>query len=480
MQVTETTAEGLKREFKVVIPARDVQEKMDRRLEELGKSIRMPGFRPGKVPLRLLKQRFGQSVMGEVIEHTVSDSSAKVMTERGLRPAVRPKIEIVSLPNGSDLEYSMAFEVIPEIKPMDFGTLELERLSVEVPEKEVDEAVERLAQRQRKSEPMATPRPAQKGDIVVVDFVGRIDGAEFPGGSATDFYLELGADSLVPGFEDQLVGAKPGEKVDVKVTFPDDYPNKDLAGKEAVFDVTVKELREPVAAAIDDELAKALGFDDLNALRASVREQIEKDYGAIARNRLKRELLDKLAEAHDFEVPSGLVDTEFETIWRQIEADREQGRMDPEDEGKSEEELKAEYREIAKRRVKLGLLLSEVGRMNNIQVAQDELTRALLAEARRYPGQERKVMEFYQKSPEALAQLRAPLYEDKVIDYILELAKISERKVDPSELIEETAPQAKAESKPAKKAATKASRRKKAAEEEPAAQGGPAAGETTE
>jgi trigger factor len=404
--------------------------------------------------------------MGEVIEHAVTDSSAQVVTERGLRPAVQPKIEIVSLPDGADLEYSMAFEIIPDIQPTDFSTLELERLVVDVPEKEVDEAVERLAERQRKSEPVAEPRPAKTGDILVLDFVGRVDGKEFPGGQATDYYLELGSGFLIPGFEDQLTGAKPGDHVAVNVTFPDDYPNKELAGKDAVFDVDVKELREPVAAQIDDELAKSFGFDDLNGLRASVREQIEKEYGGVARSRIKRQLLDKLADGHDFEVPSGLVDAEFETIWQQIEADREQGRTDPEDEGKSEEDLKAEYGMIATRRVKLGLLLSEVGRMNNIQVSQDELTRAMLAEARRYPGQERKVLEFYQKSPEALAQLRAPLYEDKVIDYILELAKVSDRKVEPSELIEETAPPAEAEAKPAKKPRKKKAAKKPAAEAE--------------
>ncbi|WP_119458597.1 trigger factor [Rhodospirillaceae bacterium SYSU D60014] len=466
MQVTETTADGLKREFKVVIPASDVQEKMDHRLQELGKTIRMPGFRPGKVPLQLLKQRFGQSIMGEIIERTVTDSSTQVMTERNLRPAVQPKIEIVSFPEGADLEYSMALEVVPEITPMDFSTLELERLTVDIPDSEIDEALQRLAQRQRKSEPLATPRPAQNGDVVVIDFTGRIDGVEFPGGAATDHYLELGSGSLIPGFEEQLVGANAGDQVTVTVTFPEDYPNKELAGKEAAFDVTIKEIREPVAATIDDELAKSFGLEDLAAMRGSVREQIEKEYGGVSRGKLKRQLLDALAAEHDFEVPAGMVEAEFEGIWRQIESDREQGRLDEEDAAKSEDDLKADYRAIAERRVRLGLLLSEVGRLNNIQVSNDELTRAILAEARRYPGQERKVMEFYQKSPEALAQVRAPLYEDKVIDYILELAKVSDRKVEPATLLEESseAPSGdeakKAKPKAKAKAKTTAKRKK--------------------
>ncbi len=460
MQVTQTAAEGLRREFKIVIPAKDFETEVERRLAEIGQSARLPGFRPGKVPLPVLKKRFGKSIMGEVLERKVTDSSSQVMSDHGIRPAGQPKIEIVSFDDGKDLEYTMAVEQIPEITPMDFAKLELERLKVDVPDAEIEDMLQRLAQRQRKTKPVEETRGAAKGDVLVVDFVGSIDGKEFAGGTATDFHIELGADGLIPGFADQLEGAKAGEHRDVNVTFPDDYAGKEVAGKAAVFSVDVKELREPVPVAIDDELAKAIGLENLEALRNDVRRQIETDYAAVSRSRLKRELLDKLADEHDFTVPGGLLDAEFEGIWQQIEADRAQGRLDPDDEGKSEEQLKDEYRAIAERRVKLGLLLSEVGRLNNIQIANEELSRAVMNEARRYPGQERQVVEYFQKSPQALAQLRAPLYEDKVVDFIIELAKTNERKVTPDELTAEMETTAAAGA-PAK--AKKAGGRKKAA-----------------
>jgi trigger factor len=463
MQVTETNTEGLRREFKVVVPAKEVEDKIHSRLNEIGRRVRLPGFRPGKVPLPLLKQRYGQSIIGEVVEQAVNDSSTKLMSERGLRAASQPQIEILSAAGEGDLEYKLAIELIPDIKPMDFAALKLERLVVEVPEKEIDEAIERAANRFRRSEPLAAPRPAKSGDVLVIDFVGRVDGAEFAGGSATGHHLELGSNSFIPGFEDQLVGASVGEHRDVTVTFPADYPNSELAGKTAVFGVDVKEIRELAPPEVNDELAKTLGADNVAALRNQFRQRIMDEYGQVTRARIKRQLLDALAEGHEFEVPPGLVDSEFNTIWTQIEADKTQGRLDPEDAGKSDEDLKKEYRDIAIRRVKLGLLLSEVGRLNNIQVANDELSRAILNEARRYPGQERKVIEYYQKSPQALIQLRAPLYEDKVVDFILELANVSDRKVSPEELTQELAPPPAAEAsaeKPAEKKEAKRSKKK--------------------
>ena len=434
MQIIETSAEGLKREFKIVVPAKEMQDRIEDRLAELGRRIRLPGFRPGKVPLPLLKQRYGQSVRGEVVEQTVNDSSAKVISERGLRAAGQPRVEILSQVAEGDLEYKLAVELIPDIRPVDFKTLSFERLAVDVPEKDVTEAIERAAKRFRKSNPVATPRPAQSGDVVVIDFVGRADGAEFPGGSATGHYLELGSNSFIPGFEEQLIGAAAGEPRDVKVTFPADYPNPQLAGKAAEFAVDVKEIRELAPIEINDELAKAMGATDVANLHDTMRQRISNEYAGVARSRLKRHLLDALAERHQFEVPPGLVEAEFSAIWAQIEADRSRGRLDPEDAGKSEDQLKLEYRDIAIRRVKLGLLLSEVGRLNNIQVSNDELSRAIVNEARRHPGSERQVIEFYQKTPQALVQLRAPLYEDKVVDFILELATVTERKVSPEEL----------------------------------------------
>jgi trigger factor len=437
MQVTETVAEGLKREFTVVIPAQSFKERIETRLKDRQRSMRLPGFRPGKVPMALVAKHWRQQVTGEELQSTIGDSSAQIVSDRGLRPAGQPKIEITNFSDDADLEYKMALELLPEIEPMDLSQLELTRTQVEVPDAEIDQALQRLATDQAKSEPVAEPRPAAKDDVVVADFVGRIDGVEFEGGKAEGHYIRIGSNQLIPGFEDQLLGALPGEKREVKVTFPADYPRRELADKQAVFDVEVKELRQLLPAAIDDELAKSLGLDSLEALRQRVREQLEGEYGAATRTRLKRQLLDKLAENHNFEMPPGMVEAEFQQIWSQVEADRQAGRTDPDDKDKSEDELKAEYRAIAERRVKLGLLLSEIGRRSQVEVKQDELGRAIMAEARRYPGQERKVIDFYQNNPDALARVRAPLYEDKVVDYILDTAQVTEHKISPEQFAEE-------------------------------------------
>lgn len=431
MQVTQTNTDGLKREFKIVISAQQVQSQVDDRLRELGGQVKMPGFRPGKVPMALLKQRYEQSVRGEVLERAVHDSQHKLLDEHKIRPAGQPKIDNVKFEDGSDLEFSVELEVIPEITPVDFKTISLEKVTIEVPESAVTESLERIAKRQRQSEPVTTDRPAANGDVVVIDFVGRVDGVEFQGGKAEGQYLELGSGMFIPGFEDQLVGAKKGDKKLVKVTFPAEYGNSELAGKAAEFDVTVNEIREMKDVPVDDELAKSLGLDNLEALQKSAREQIEREYSSVARARTKRKLLDVLADKHEFPLPEGLVDAEFTAIWQQIEQDMKADRLDEEDKGKGEDQLKSEYKDIAKRRVKLGLLLSEVGRINNIQVPNEDLSRAVMAEARRYPGQEKQVIEYFQKTPEALNQLRAPIYEEKVVDFILDLAKLDERKVSP-------------------------------------------------
>ncbi len=465
MQITETHSEGLKREFKVTVPSGDIEQQVQNRLAELGRQVRLPGFRPGKVPMTVLRKRYGSSIMGEVLERAVSDSSAQAMRDHGLRPALQPKIEIVSFKEGDDLEYKMAVELLPEIAPVDFASLKLERLRPEIPESEIEKALERIARPHRKSE--AVERAAEAGDEVVVDFTGTVDGKEFPGGNANDFHMELGSGRFIPGFEDQLVGAKAGEKRTVKVTFPAEYGAADLAGREAEFAVTVKEVRHLLAPSIDDELAKELGFDSLDALRKTVREQLEREYGAIARQRLKRALLDQLAAKHDFAVPPGMVDLEFASIWKQFEEARSQNKdAVAEDAGKDEETLKSEYRAIAERRVRLGLLLSEIGTKNAISVTQEEVSRALGEEARRHPGYEKKVIEFYRKNPEALANLRAPIFEDKIVDFILEMADVSERTVPIEDLLrgdeDGAAEAAEAASAPAAEAAPKRRPRKKA------------------
>jgi len=437
MQVTETNADGLTREFKVVIPAKTFQERIETRLRDRQRSMRLPGFRPGKVPMALVDKHWRQTVMGEELERTIGDSSAQIVTDRGLRPAGQPKIEITTFKDGSDLEYKMAIELMPEIEPIDFTKLELTRTVVDVPESEIDQALTRLANEQSKSEPVSEARPAVRDDVLVIDFLGRVDGKEFSGGKAEGHHVRLGAGQLIPGFEDQLIGAQVGDKREVKVTFPAEYPRAELAGKDAVFDVEVKELQKLIPAAIDDELAKGVGLENLDALRQKVREQLQAEYAIASRARIKRQLLDKLSERHDFTLPPSMIDAEFDQIWGQIEADRKAGNVDPEDKDKSDDQLRQEYRTIAARRVKLGLLLSEVGRRGNVEVKQDEIGRAAMNEARRYPGQERKVFEFYQNNAQALAQLRAPLYEDKVVDYIVDVAKVTERRVSPEQFAEE-------------------------------------------
>ncbi len=437
MQVIETNNEGLKRDFKIVVPAADIEEQISKRLGELSRTVRLPGFRPGKVPVALLRKRFGPAVMGEVLEKTVSESTQKAMTDRGMRPAMEPKIEITSFEEGADLEYTMAVEVLPEVELPDFAKIELERLTAEVPDTEIEEALTRIAEANRSTEPLAEARPSEKGDIVLIDFVGKIDGEEFAGGKAEGYELDLGSGSFIPGFEDQLIGAKAGDHVDVKVTFPETYGASELAGKDAVFEVDVKELRSSKAAAIDDELAKKLGLETLDALKQAIRDEREREFRELSRLRLKRALLDELAKHYDFAVPSGLMEQEFEGIWAQFEAEKERNpdAVKAEYGEKSEDEIKADLRQIAERRMRLGLVLAEVGRSNNIQVTQDDLNRAVMSEARRFPGQEQKVVEHYRSHPEAMNSLRAPILEERVVDFILEMASVSEKKVSPEELL---------------------------------------------
>ncbi len=492
MQVTETSAEGLKREFRVVVPAGELEEKVTSRLGEIGRTIQLRGFRPGKVPMQILRQRFGISVLGEVLESTLQGTSADAIREHNLRPALPPKVDIVSFSEGTDLEYKMSLEILPDIPEPSFAELNIERLVVEVPDEDVDRAVERMAEQQRKTE--VAERPAESGDIIVVDIEGRSGEQEIPGASGKDRQITLGSGGFIPGFEEQLIGAGAGEHRTVRVTFPEDYGAPDFAGKDAMFEVDVKEVRQRLPLVIDDELAKAVGLDSLAELRQEVRQQMQRDYEGASRLRLKRSLLDKLAQSYDFAVPPGMVELEFENIWRQYQAEKaraaqseaagseltadatEEGRgeapsdaspeavaggaadwaarpaLGPEPQSEvgadaaqdgeqqahsteDEEALKADYRRIAERRVRLGLLLAEVGRSNNITVTQDELNQSITREARRHPGYERQVLDFYRQNPEAVANLRAPIFEDKVVDFIVELAKVQERKISPQDLL---------------------------------------------
>ncbi|WP_119678493.1 trigger factor [Indioceanicola profundi] len=437
MQITETSAAGLSREFKVVIPATDIDARVNSKLTEIGKTVRMPGFRPGKVPMPILKQRYGQSVMGEVLEGAVNDSQAQAIEQNNLRPALQPKVEVTSFEPGKDLEFSMKVELLPEIEPADLSGVEITKPVVPVNDEQVDEALKRLADSRKQSEKVEEDRASANGDILVIDFDGSVDGEKKPGMKGEDYSLELGSGTFIPGFEDQLVGAKAGEHKTVTVTFPAEYHAAELAGKEAVFEVDVKELRATKPAELNDDLAKGFGFDDLEKLREAIRERIGADYGNLSRLRAKRALLDKLAELHDFDVPAGMVDIEFNQIWSRLQQELQSGQVDEEDKDKDEEELKKEYRDIAVRRVRLGLLLSEIGRRNNVTVSRDELNKAVISEVQRYPGQEQQVFEFFKKNPQAIEQLRAPLFEDKVVDHILSSVKVNEVPVTAEELMKD-------------------------------------------
>jgi trigger factor len=384
------------------------------------------------VPLSLVKKRYGQSVMGEVLEKTVQDSSSKVLQEQDVRPALEPKIEVVSFADGADLEYTIAVETLPQVEPADLADLSLERLVSPVEDSAVESAIERIAQGNKEFEVVEPARPAETGDQLLIDFTGTVDGEARPGMEGTDSPIELGGGNFIPGFEEQLIGIVPGETRTITVTFPAEYHAADLAGKEAKFEVTAKELRAPVKTELDDEFAKKLGLENLEALKQTARQQIEGEYSRLARLKLKRALMDALAERHDFPVPQGMVDLEFDSIWKQVEPE-----LTEEEKAKPEEEVKAEYRNIAERRVRLGLLLSEIGKRNTIQVNQEEVNRALIAEARRYPGQERQVIEAYRDNPRALDALRAPIYEDKVVDHILGSITLTDRTVTPEELAKE-------------------------------------------
>lgn len=453
MEFTETKAEGLKREFKIAVPAAEIEADLADRLKELARTVKMPGFRPGKVPVSLLRKKYGPSVMGEVLEQAVNDSSAKIMSEKELRPAVKPKIEVINFEEGADLEFTMALELLPEVENLNFSKIKLERLVAVVDEGEIDKTLERMAGAYKTSEPVAAKRKAKLGDILIIDFVGRVDGEEFAGGKADGYSLELGSGSFIPEFEDQLVGAKAGDKMDIKVTFPDDYGASELAGNESVFEVSVKELHEARPAAIDDALAEKMGAKNLAELKKNIRQEHEREFKELSRLRLKRTLLDHLADTYEFGIPEGLLESEFSAIWTRYEERRESGEEEAE-KGKGDDELKSEFRAIAERRVRLGIVLAQVGRDNNIQVSQEEINRAIRASAK--PGQEQAVMDYYRDNAQALDAIKAPIFEDKVVDFIIEMASVSDKEVSLEELLKEP------DEEPAKKPARKKAAGKKA------------------
>jgi trigger factor len=445
MQVTETNTDGLKREFKVVVPASELDARLNDRLTALKDRVQLRGFRPGKVPVTHLKKVYGRGVMAETIDELVRETNAKIVTDHGLKLAMDPKItmpeaesEIEGIINGkSDLAYTVALEVVPPITLADFKQISLERLSAEVTEQEITDAVGRIADASRPFGAKPEGGKVEKGDRVVVKFTGTIDGEAFEGGSGDDIPVQVGSSTFIPGFEDQLIGMAAGETRTINVTFPGNYLAPKLAGKAAVFEVTAKSIETPGSVAVDDEFAKSLGMESLEKLRAAVKERLTREHATASRQKLKRVLLDELDKQHKFDPPPSLVEQEFNNVWGTVMSDLQSQNRTFADENTTEEKAREEYRGIADRRVRLGLVLAEIGEKANIKVTDDELQRAIVEQARQYPGREQEVWDHYRKNPQAVATLRAPIYEEKVVDYILELAKVTDRQVTREELFKE-------------------------------------------
>ena len=442
MDIKEVENKGLSRTYAVTVPKEDLEKKLDAKIKEMQPQVTLKGFRPGKVPVSHIRKMFGQSIMKDVVEDVLNESSQKAMNDNNIRPAGQPKIDLRA--NGedvtkgkADLEYSMTVEMIPEFDPVDPGTLKFTRLTSEIDDAVVQERLENFASGQKSYKKKAKTAKAKNEDAVLINFVGRIDGEAFDGGSMDEHELVLGSGTFIPGFEEQLIGSKAGDKVDVTVTFPENYGAAELAGKEAIFETEVLEVRGAQDAKIDDDLASKFGFESLDKLQEVVKEQVENEYKVQSRLKLKRAILDELDAKHTFDLPPGMVDAEFSNIWTQVQAEKDAGNLDEEDAKKSDEQLEGDYKKIAERRVRLGLVLAEIGQKAEVNVSNEEVQQAMIAEARQYPGQEQQVFEFYQKNPQAVAQLRAPIYEEKVVDLIIEKAKVSDKKVDKEKLFEE-------------------------------------------
>jgi len=434
MKALEEKSKGLTKKYQVVIEAADFEKEVQERINRLAKNAKLPGFRPGKAPMAMLQQKYRANVLGETLDFVVQKAVSDVIKENNLRVAMEPEIKLGKFEDGKDIELTMEVETLPEIKLGDFSKIKLEKLTAEVPEDEINKSLEYVAQSRRETETVTEDRPSQKGDIIVIDFTGSIDGVEFKGGKGTDYPLELGSHSFIPGFEDQLEGKKKGDKVDVRVTFPKDYHAKDLAGKDAVFATTIKELKVLKKIEINDEFAVSLGEKDLASLKEKVAARIKEDYENASKMKLKRALLDVLDKEYKFEVPAKLVDAEYDGIVKQYEHAKEHNELDEYEKSKDEKDLLKEYKGIAERRVKLGLILSEVGVQEKIQIAPDDINKAIMSEARKYPGQEKAVFDFYLKNKNAVEALKAPVMEEKIVEHILSKVQITEKTVSVKEL----------------------------------------------
>lgn len=469
MQVIETLAEGLKREIKVVIPAKDMEQQMNERLADAKDKVRINGFRPGKVPVAHLKKMYGKSIMAELVNEIVRDRPSAILSERGEKSATQPSIKMTEdeaeaekiLSAQADLEFTLSYEVIPPIELQPTKGIKVTREVVEVSEDEVNEQIEKIAESARSFE--KKDGAAENGDRVTMNYLGKVDGVAFDGGAAEDADLVLGSNRFIPGFEDQLVGVKAGDEKTITVTFPSEYPAANLAGKEATFDITVKEVAAPSAIELNDELASKLGVESLEKLKEIVRGQIEGQYGNVTRQKVKRQILDQLDEQYKFETPASLVDAEFENIWRQINTDLAQSGKTFADEDTTEEEAREEYRKLAERRVRLGLVLSELGEKAGVEVTEEEMQRALYAQLQQFPGQQREILDYFRNTPGAAASLRAPIFEEKVIDQLLSEIDVTDKTVSKEELLADDEEDAEGASKADKK---KAAPKKKAAKAE--------------
>jgi trigger factor len=445
MQVTETLAQGLKHEFQISVPASDLDAKAGARLVDLKDKVRLNGFRPGKVPVSHLKKVYGRSVMAETIDQTIRDTNSQIFTERGFRLATEPKITMPTeqkavediLAGKSDLTYTVSIEVVPAISLADFKSFAVEKPVAEVTEADIDEAIKRIADQNRSFAAKGEGARAENGDRVTISFKGTIDGTPFDGGTGENIQVTIGSNTFIPGFEEQLLGIAAGETRTLKVSFPKNYASEKLAGQPAEFETTATLIEAPQESKIDDEFAKALGLESLDKLKEAMRERLTAEFAGATRQRVKRMLLDRLDESHKFEAPPSLIEEEFNLMWNSIKAEMESSGKTFADEDTTEEAAREEYHTIADRRVRLGLVLSEIGEKNKITVTDDEVSRAVIERARQMPGREKEVWDYYRNNVNALAQLRAPIYEDKVVDFILELANVSEKKVTREELFKD-------------------------------------------
>ncbi|WP_395649944.1 trigger factor [Brevundimonas sp.] len=443
MQVVEKTTEGLSRVIGVTIPAAELNAKLEAKVKEVAPQMKLKGFRPGKVPVTYVKKTFGRDFMGEIINAELNETSQKALEEINLRPAAPAEMKLLSdmdkvIKGEEDLSYEMALEVMPDFTPVDPKTLKLARPTYEASDADLDEALTELAgQAKNYEDKKGKAVKAADGDQLTIDFLGKLDGEPFEGGAAEDADLVIGSNRFIPGFEEQLKGAKVGEEKTIEVTFPADYQAANLAGKLATFDVKVKAIKAEAPAVVDEDFAKRIGLESLDKLKELLRDNLNQQYAGAARFKLKRALLDQLDGAHSFDLPPKMVEAEFDGIWKQVEADKAKGDLPEEDAAKSDEDLKAEYRKIAERRVRLGLVLAEIGRANNIGVTDQELNQAIMAEARNYPGQEKMVLDFYRQNPNAAAQMRAPIYEEKVVDLIFNQAETTDTPITKEELLKD-------------------------------------------